>query len=128
MVERTGSSDTRSRELGQIFTPSELVEDMLNLLPVWGLPTEQLAAQRFLEPAMGNGNFVVAIIGRLVERLVAAGMCSQQEAFHHVMERQIWGVELDLSVYAECLQRVDNLARTYGTRLRRHHLVHGDGL
>jgi hypothetical protein len=120
-------AEKRSRKLGQIFTPPVFVERMLNLLPIWNLPTEQLATQRFLEPAMGNGNFIVAIISRLVDRLTETGLTPAQ-AFHHAMERQIWGVELDMPIYAECLQRIDNLARSYGTRLGKHHLIQGDGL
>jgi hypothetical protein len=58
-------SRARVRDHGEVYTPPWLVEKMLDELPdeAWDDPFKT-----FLEPAMGNGNFVVAIIRRCFAR------------------------------------------------------------
>ncbi len=60
-------STERVRDLGEVFTPAATVEAMLDLLPqeVW----EPHPAKTFLEPACGDGNFLVAILRRKLEQI-----------------------------------------------------------
>ena len=48
---------------GEVFTPIELVKEMLDKIPVsvWENPTST-----FLDPCMGKGTFLVEIVNRLV--------------------------------------------------------------
>jgi SAM-dependent methyltransferase len=57
-------SKKRVKELGEVFTPPELVDEMLDRLPaeVWQDP-----GKTFLDPACGTGNFLVAVVRRKVE-------------------------------------------------------------
>ena len=57
-------SKERKDELGEVFTPPELVEKMLDNLSQdsWTDPTKT-----FLEPSCGNGNFLVALKERLMK-------------------------------------------------------------
>lgn len=59
------------RETGEVFTPFHIVDKMLDLLPdsCWSDPSHC-----FLEPACGNGQFLV----RMFERRVAAGIGIEQ--------------------------------------------------
>ncbi len=68
--ERLVKSTERVRDLGEVFTPVAIVQDMLNLLPadIW----QPHPAQTFLEPACGDGNFLVAILARKLEAIEAA--------------------------------------------------------
>lgn len=52
----------RVRDLGEVFTPAATVKDMLDLLPddMWAVHP----SPTFLEPACGDGNFLVAILDR----------------------------------------------------------------
>ena len=54
-------SQQRKKDLGEVFTPSELVNEMLDKLPqdVWALE------KTFCDNSCGNGNFLVAILERL---------------------------------------------------------------
>ena len=54
-------SKTRVKALGEVFTPPELVDEMLDKLPqdLWTDPNKS-----FLEPACGNGNFLAEILSR----------------------------------------------------------------
>lgn len=56
-------SKERIKDLGEVFTPPELVDDMLSKLPqeVW---TD--SSKTFVDPACGNGNFVIEVIKRKV--------------------------------------------------------------
>ena len=65
--ERLVKSEERVRDLGEVFTPAETVNAMLDLLPakMWAVHP----APTFLEPACGDGNFLVAILDRKLERI-----------------------------------------------------------
>jgi type I restriction-modification system DNA methylase subunit len=58
--EKLIKSKKRVKDLGEVFTPKHLVDDMLNALPaeVWE------SDKTFFEPACGNGNFLVEIAAR----------------------------------------------------------------
>ena len=60
---------SRSRVIdhGEVFTPPELVRDMLDLP---GIAKEcRRTDARFLEPAYGTGNFLVEVLRRRLERV-----------------------------------------------------------
>lgn len=86
--ERLVKSDDRVRDLGEVFTPTSTVSAMLDLLPddVW-IPHP---AATFLEPACGDGNFLVAILDRkldavadgIAKRSLPAGADSAAYKFH----------------------------------------------
>ena len=67
--ERLVKSEERVRDLGEVFTPIETVQAMLDLLPppMWAVHPSPI----FLEPACGDGNFLVAILDRKLERIAA---------------------------------------------------------
>lgn len=66
-MERLVKSSDRVRDLGEVFTPSSTIQEMLDLLPkkMWNAHP----SKKFLEPACGDGNFLVAILDRKLERL-----------------------------------------------------------
>lgn len=67
VVERLVKSADRVRDLAEVFTPVETVIAMLDLLP-----TEMWAVHpspTFLEPACGDGNFLVAILQRKLDKV-----------------------------------------------------------
>ncbi len=67
--ERLVKSEERVRNLGEVFTPEWTVQEILNLLPdeVW----QSHPATNFLEPACGDGNFLVEILRRKLQRIAA---------------------------------------------------------
>ncbi len=54
------NSRDRVEEYGEVFTPPHLVNAMLDLVK----PESERIDARFLEPACGNGNFLVEILRR----------------------------------------------------------------
>ena len=63
MNQNLTKSRTRIRDHGEVFTPDFIVEDMLNLVKH---ETERIDS-RFLEPACGEGNFLIKILERKLE-------------------------------------------------------------
>lgn len=60
MSDKLIKSKKRVKDFGEVYTPDWLVEKMLDLIP-----DEEFGADKeFLEPACGNGNFLVAILKR----------------------------------------------------------------
>ena len=98
LPERLVKSEERVRDLGEVFTPIETVQSMLDLLPppMWAVHP----SPTFLEPACGDGNFLIAILDRKLERVtkdyargkLAAGATPEAAQFH--------GLEAMASIYA----------------------------
>ncbi len=63
-TEQLVKSQQRVRDLAEVFTPRRIVADMLDMLPddVW----QAHPSRTFLEPAAGDGNFLIAILERKV--------------------------------------------------------------
>jgi hypothetical protein len=86
--ERLVKSNERVRDLGEVFTPNATVQAMLDLLPdaMW----QTHPAPTFLEPACGDGNFLVAILDRKLEHIakdyadgkLPAGTTPEAAQFH----------------------------------------------
>lgn len=55
-------SAERVRDAGEVFTPFNIIEDMLDLLPpdAWGYRP----SKKYLEPSCGNGRFLVVVLYR----------------------------------------------------------------
>lgn len=87
----------RDRKLGQIFTPSALVNEMLDKFPkdIWNDPTKTS-----LDPTCGNGNFIVEVIRRKVQ---AGNTVLQALA-------TTYGVEIDKAHRDDCVARIIELA------------------
>lgn len=56
-------SGARQKDLGEVFTPDDIIHRMLALTPdsLWSDPNHLV-----IEPACGNGNFIVAIISKKI--------------------------------------------------------------
>ena len=63
-------SSERVRDLGEVLTPASTVKAMLDLLPkeIW----QPHPSATFLEPACGDGNFLVAVLYRKLEAISLA--------------------------------------------------------
>lgn len=99
--ERLVKSTQRVRDLGEVFTPANIVDDMLNLLPeeIWQIHP----SKTFLEPSVGNGNFVSAILSRkltVIDEAIKNGSLpagpSPEAAEFHALEAlaSIYGVDI----------------------------------
>jgi hypothetical protein len=93
-------SKQRVADHGEVFTPPHLVEAMLDLV---GTETERIDS-RFLEPACGTGNFLVAVLRRKLNTVKERYGKSEFEHRHHLLLAlmSIYGIELLPDNVDEC--------------------------
>ncbi len=93
-------SKQRVADHGEVFTPPELVEAMIGLVE----SEAERIDSRFLEPACGSGNFLVAVLRRKLRTVDARYGKSEFERHHQALLAlmSIYGVELLDDNVAEC--------------------------
>jgi hypothetical protein len=131
-------SKQRVADHGEVFTPAWMVEAMLDLVKG---ETERIDA-RFLEPACGDGNFLVQILRRKLARVQLDYGKSDFEKRHFALLGLmcVYGIEWLPDNIVECrahlleifaaylkLAPTDDLYRA-GFHVLSQNLVHGDAL
>jgi hypothetical protein len=98
--ERLVKSTERVRDHGEVFTPSWMVEDMLDLVKT---ESERIDS-RFLEPACGSGNFLKSVLKRKLAAVQSRYGKSDFERRHHALFALmcIYGIELLEDNVREC--------------------------
>jgi hypothetical protein len=131
-------SKQRVADHGEVFTPSWMVEAMLDLVKG---ETERIDA-RFLEPACGSGNFIVQILRRKLAAVELKFSKSDFEKRHYALLALmcIYGIELLPDNIAECRENVLEILADYlrldesddlycaASYVLSQNLVHGDAL
>ena len=85
----------RVKNNGEVFTPIQIVNSMLDLLPKEVWTNKELT---FLDNSMGSGIFLMEIKRRLMEGLSEI-ITDKNEREKHIIENMIYGVELDKKNY-----------------------------
>jgi hypothetical protein len=103
-LEELVKSRQRIEDHGEVFTPSWMVEDMLNLVKT---ESERIDS-RFLEPACGSGNFLKSVLSRKLATVEARYGKNQFEkrqfALFSVM--CVYGIELLDDNLQECRENL----------------------
>ena len=104
-------SRQRVADHGEVFTPAWLVDDMLNLVKDESARIDA----RFLEPACGSGNFVVAVLRRKLATVEAKFGKSEFERRHHALLSLmcIYGIELLADNADECRANLLDVLLTF---------------
>lgn len=138
LKEKHVKSKQRVADHGEVFTPAWMVDAMLDLVKG---ETERIDS-RFLEPACGNGNFLVKILQRKLTAVELKFGKSDFEKQHYALFALmcIYGIELLADNIAECsankleiladylkIEETDDLYRAASYVLSQN-LVHGDAL
>lgn len=85
----------RVKNNGEVFTPIQIVNNMLDLLPKEVWTNKELT---FLDNSMGSGIFLMEVKRRLMEGLSEI-ITDKNEREKHIVENMIYGVELDKKNY-----------------------------
>jgi hypothetical protein len=131
-------SKQRVADHGEVFTPTWLVDAMLDLVKA---ETERIDS-RFLEPACGSGNFLVRILQRKLAAVEQKYGVSEFEKHHYALLGLMccYGIELLADNVAECRTNmleimgeylaVDEVHPTYqaAAYVVTQNIVHGDAL
>lgn len=110
-TERLIRSKQRVADHGEVFTPSWMVEDMLDLVKG---ELERIDS-RVLEPASGSGNFLVSILTRKLFTVESRHGKSEFEKRHYALFALIctYGIELLPDNAAECRENLATLFNSY---------------
>lgn len=104
-------SKQRVADHGEVFTPSWLVEDMLDLVKG---ETERIDS-RFLEPACGSGNFLVPVLRRKLAAVQSRYGRSDFEKRHQALLALmcVYGIEILQDNAVECRANLLKLFASY---------------
>lgn len=91
----------------QKFTPSALVDTMLNLANY----NTDLMGKTILENSFGSGNILKAIVVRYIESAIAAGV--DLVSISAGLAQDIYGIELDKTLYDNCVKELNDLLKSY---------------
>ena len=102
-------SKGKSDELGEVFTPPELINEMLNQLPrdIW-----EDKDKTWFDPAVGKGNFPIIILKRLFVHL-QEHIIDDEERLKHIIENQLYMAE-----YQEESAEFTDLVLSFGGRYK----------
>ena len=77
---------SKSDQHGEVFTPPELINEMLDQIPVevWSDSTKT-----FFDPCAGKGQFPIQIIKRLMAGLQNQ-FTNEEDRYKHIMENQLY--------------------------------------
>jgi type I restriction-modification system DNA methylase subunit len=83
-------SKEKSDKHGEVFTPPELINEMLDKLPqeIFSDPTKT-----FFDPCAGKGNFPIYIVKKLFVHL-QEHIVDEEERLKHIVEKQLFMAEL----------------------------------
>ena len=106
-LENLVKSKQRIADHGEVFTPSWMVEDMLDLVK----GESERIDSRFLEPACGSGNFLKAVLVRKLATVQRRYGKSEFERNHFALFSLmcIYGIELLEDNVLECRQNLLNI-------------------
>lgn len=96
------TKEQKQKQFGEVFTPPALVNEILDQLPmeVWQDPNKT-----WLDNSCGDGAFLVEVKRRLMEGL-AAWEPDQIKREAHILDKQIYGVELQRDNWIKCRTRL----------------------
>jgi len=86
-------SDTRIDQTGEVFTPVELCIKMVNKIPINDLKNSK---STFLDPAAGNGNFMIVLLEKL----------SEYHSIEYILDNMLYAVELMEDNHKEMCERL----------------------
>ena len=100
-------SKQRVADHGEVFTPSWIVEDMLNLVQ----EESERIDSRFLEPACGSGNFLIPVLKRKLHTVNGRYGKSEFEKRHYALFSLmcVYGVEILPDNVQECRRNLASL-------------------
>lgn len=105
-------SKERVKEHGEVFTPDSIVGDMLDLidndLKEANITAEEYILESYLEPACGNGNFLIRILDR---KLAAVRLLDTDKHVEGLIKAvsSIYGIDIQEDNVLESIDRMMKL-------------------
>lgn len=97
-----------NREKCQKFTPLDIVENMLDMAGY----NMDLMGKKILENSFGSGHILKNIVRRYVEDAFNKGILPEE--ISSGIENDIYGIELDETLYSSCINELNEMIMGYG--------------
>jgi len=96
----------RVKEFGEVFTSNKEITDMLDLIEHETFRIES----RFLEPACGNGNFLIEVLRRKLNTITTRYSKSQLEfeRYSIIAVSSLYGIDIQHQNVIDCRDRLNN--------------------
>ena len=94
----------KSKELGQVFTPIKIVNQMLDLIDY---NNEKILDKKILEPSFGDGIFLLEIINRYIRQ--CKSLKYNKKKIENLLSNNIYGIEIDKSLFDIVLNKLKSL-------------------
>ena len=112
---------TKSKNLGQVFTPPFVVDLMLKMPQ-----NKALCGRKILEAGCGDGAFLTALARRYVSEFLDHSKDLKRLKFE--LETNLIGVEIDTEILNKCHENLDKVASEFGLKNVAWNLQNGDFL
>ncbi|TQR54622.1 Eco57I restriction-modification methylase domain-containing protein [Campylobacter troglodytis] len=112
---------TKSKNLGQVFTPTFIVDLMLNLSEF-----KSLCGLKILEAGCGEGAFLVQILRRYIKEFLEKSNDLNRLQFE--LEKNLIGIDIDDLALQICFENLDKIASEFGLKNVKWKLIKGDFL
>ena len=99
----------RVKKNGQVFTPQEIVETILNKINYRG---KKILTRTIIDNSCGTGNFLLTILDRFCQTFLKYNQ--NKIKLKQAIEKTIFGIEIDKELWKKCLSRLDAKASEYG--------------
>lgn len=111
-----------NREKCQKFTPLNIVDDMLDMAEY----TTNLMGKKVVENSFGSGHILKSIVRRYIADALDNGVTP--EKISSGLENDIYGIELDETLYSNCIIELDEMIRWHGLPAVKWSLYNEDAL
>lgn len=109
MDNRNNGSFNKVKEHGEVFTPDSIVNDMLDLVKEKVSENEEYITKTFLEPACGDGQFLIRILYRKLCQVEKLPIEQRQTALIKSIS-SIYGVDIQSDNIIKAKKRLYDLA------------------
>lgn len=103
------NSRVKVKEFGEVFTPDNIVNDMLDLIDREGaVSTEEYINRTYLEPACGDGQFLIRILSRKLERVTTLPLEGRKLGCLKAL-CSIYGIDIQAVNVEKCRERMKDI-------------------
>ena len=98
-----------TKKLGQIFTPSYIVELILDDV---NYIQGNILDKKIMEPSFGEGAFLIQIVEIIIKEGKRVGL--SKELIRQQLQNNVYGIEIDKKLYSKAINNLNNIVASYG--------------
>lgn len=113
----------KAKALGQVYTPHNIVNDMLNII---GYQGSDILKKHIIDNSCGDGAFLRQIVKRYINEYEK--MYGNLDGVKNELEKYIHGIDIDTSAHFECIKNLSTDALSFGLQNIEWDIMNADAL